>query len=200
VALSALILAGGHSQRMGRDKALLSLNGTPLIRHTWEVARAVTPQVWLMTSRRDRYSAWLPDDVAWIPEPPPPPGAAPVGPLRAFHQATTSIQTDWVLLLACDLPRLQSSVLSAWQQHLVTLPQETIAYLPKTERGWEPLCGFYRTAASHHSLSAYIATGRRDFQRWLDANPVATIPNVPLEMLANCNTPDDWARLQPGHR
>ena len=70
--LAALILAGGRSQRMGRDKALLEIGGVPLLRRTWEVARSLTPEVKIVTPRRDRYQPYLPIDAQWIEESPPP--------------------------------------------------------------------------------------------------------------------------------
>jgi molybdopterin-guanine dinucleotide biosynthesis protein A len=189
--LAAVILAGGQSQRMGQDKALLELGGISLLRRTWEVAHSLTPDVRIVTSRRDRYQSHLPATAQWLDE------AAPAGPLVAFHQALLSVpaaSADWLLLLACDLPNLQAEPLRQWSQTLTTLPAEAIAYVPKTQPGWEPLCGFYRhTCVS--SLSAYLATGQRSFQRWLDQSTAVAITDVPVGLLANCNTPADWQRL-----
>jgi molybdopterin-guanine dinucleotide biosynthesis protein A len=194
--LAVIILAGGLSRRMGHDKALLQRNGMPLLRRTWEVARSLTPNVWIMTPYRDRYLACLPQTAQWIAESPPPPGAPPAGPLLAFRNALEQIDADWVLLLACDLPKLQGNVLQLWCDHLATLPVTAIAYLPQTPQGWEPLCGFYRSTCLP-SLQAYAATGRRSFQGWLNQAPgVMAIPSVPPDMLINCNTPADWAAVQ----
>lgn len=196
--LAALILAGGQSQRMGRDKALLKQDGTPLLQRTWEVAQTLTPTVWIMTPHRDRYAELLPATVQWLNEPPPPPGAPPAGPLLAFTQALPHLDADWVLLLACDLPKLRVEVLAQWQADLPQLPTAVIAYVPQTDRGWEPLCGFYRRACLP-SLQAYAATGGRSFQGWLNQQQwVVPIPDVPVAMLANCNTPQDWEQLQQG--
>lgn len=192
--LTALILAGGRSQRMGQDKALLTVDGVPLLRKTWEVAHSLTAEVGIVTPRRDRYQAYLPATVQWFDEPEPPANASPAGPLVAFHQALPAIHTDWVLLLACDLPNLQADPLQHWAQALSDLPPEAIAYVPKTAQGWEPLCGFYRRTCLP-ILQDYLETGRRSFQAWLDQSPVVVISNVPVGLLANCNTPQDWHRL-----
>lgn len=192
--LAAVILAGGRSQRMGEDKALLQKDGVSLLRHTWEVAQALTPTVWIVTPRRDRYQSLLPATAQWIAEYPPDSGQAPAGPIMAFRQALQQIPTDWVLLLACDLPNLQPEVLQQWREDLSQLPAGAIAYLPQTSKGWEPLCGFYRSSCLT-SLQTYTAQGKRSFQGWLDQQLVVPIPQVPTEMLANCNTPEDWKRL-----
>jgi molybdopterin-guanine dinucleotide biosynthesis protein A len=180
---------------MGQDKALLAKDGVPLIRRTWEVAHALTPDVWIVTPRRDRYAPLLPPSAQWIPEAPPPPEAPPAGPLVAFAHALHHIKADWVLLLACDLPNLEAAVLAQWQQDLAHLPETAIAYLPHPPEGWDPLCGFYRTACLP-SLQAYVTTGKRSFQGWLSRASVVPITHVPVAMLANCNTPQDWDQLQ----
>lgn len=176
---------------MGQDKALLTIEGVPLLRRTWAVAHRLTPDVRIVTSRRDRYQSLLPPDVTWLDE------STPGGPLLAFEQALracSSAATDWLLLLACDLPNLQVEPLQQWSQSLAQLSPEAIAHVPKTAQGWEPLCGFYRST-SLPSLQEYLSTGQRSFQAWLNAAPVVAITDVPIGLLANCNTPEDWHRL-----
>lgn len=191
--LAALILAGGRSRRMGQDKALLEIDGVPLLRRTWEVAHHLTPQVSIVTPHRDRYQPYLPPTAQWMAEPPPPAPLPPAGPLAAFAHALPQVNAEWVLLLACDLPNLRPDPLHQWLQALPTLPMAAIAYVPKTAQGWEPLCGFYRRAGLP-SLQDYLATGQRSFQTWLDQSEVVAIAEVPVDLLANCNTPADWQR------
>lgn len=193
--LAAVILAGGISQRMGQDKALLEIDGTCMLRRTWNIAQALTSEVWVVTSRVDRYRPLLPTTTQWVSEPPPAANMVPAGPLVAFAQVLRQVNTDWVLLLPCDLPALQTDVLDQWKQALPQVAPDKIAYLPRHPKGWEPLCGFYRGDCLSN-LQAYVATGGRSFQHWLDQQNVQTIPNVPSEMLVNCNTPADWAQFR----
>jgi molybdopterin-guanine dinucleotide biosynthesis protein A len=189
--LAAVILAGGQSERMGQDKALLELDGVSLLRRTWDVAHNLTADVQIVTSCRDRYQSQLPPAAQWLDE------SAPAGPLLGFYQALLAVSVtdvDWVLLLACDLPNLQVAPLRQWSQALAELPAEMIAYVPKIQEHWEPLCGFYRCACLP-SLQAYLATGQRSFQAWLNQATVVAITTVPIGLLANCNTPEDWQRL-----
>lgn len=198
--LSVLILAGGLSQRMGQDKALLELDGVSLLRRTWEIAQMVTPSTWIVTPRIADYRQLMPAATQWIDETPPAAGQPPAGPLMAFAEALTFLKPrqtpvlnpSWILLLPCDLPGLNQERLQQWSQDLAHLPAHVWAYVPQTTQGWEPLCGFYHSRCLPE-LQAYIAAGGRSFQRWLDQNPhVQAISKVPSDMLINCNTPQDW--------
>ena len=178
---------------MGQDKALLPLGDRPLIGQVVTTAFVCTDEVWVMTPWVARYRPILPTKVRFIAE------AAvegdPPGPLVAFAQALNHVQTDWVLLLACDLPNLDGGRLQTWCDQLASLPPEVIAYLPQSSRGWEPLCGFYR-GPCRADLEAASALGDRSFQHWLSEQRVVAIPQVPDDMLLNCNTPADWGRYQ----
>jgi molybdopterin-guanine dinucleotide biosynthesis protein A len=188
-----VVLAGGRSRRMGQDKALLPLGDRPLITQIVDAALACTPEVWVMTPWPARYRSVLPTMVQFMPEVAT--AGDPPGPLVALAQVLTQIQTDWVLLLACDLPNVEGEVLRAWRDQLVTLPPATIAYLPQSGAGWEPLCGFYRVDC-RAILATAIAQGTRSFQQWLATQTVVAIPQVPEDILLNCNTPADWKRYR----
>ena len=201
--LSALILAGGHSTRMGQDKALLAIEGIPMLRRVCEVALACTPEVAVITPWPDRYQDIMPQGCRFIQEQPLPredfsehqvlPPSH--GPLVGFAQGLEQVQTEWVLLLACDLPRLDPAALQQWSQNLTQVSEEAIAYLSKQPAGWEPLCGFYRRRCLPN-LQAYIAQGKRAFQGWLNEQPVAELPAPDAALFFNCNTPEDLAQLQ----
>ncbi|WP_208679196.1 molybdenum cofactor guanylyltransferase [Synechococcus elongatus] len=189
---AALILAGGSSRRMGQDKALLELDSEPLIARTSRVAAAVGDSVWLCSPQPDRYLSWLPQTVHCLTEPQP---SGPQGPLTALAWALPQIKADWVLLLACDLPRLAIAPLQAWRQQVEPLPEDCLAAIARTEQGWEPLVGFYRPAIAT-TISPWLAQGRRDFQGWLNSIAVAELALGDRDWLVNCNTPADWQALQ----
>ncbi|MGB3616204.1 MAG: molybdenum cofactor guanylyltransferase [Elainellaceae cyanobacterium] len=199
--ITAIILAGGQSSRMGEDKALLSWRGKPFIRCIYEAAIGCSDRVIVVTPWPQRYRDHLPTHCDYIMETRPPkvpqdtiqgaPQSAQ-GPLVGFYQGVSAVETDWVLLLACDLPRLQPDQLREWADQLEALPAQTMAFLPQQAKGWEPLCGFYHRRCQE-SLGHFIAMGGRSFQRWLQQQPVCPIPLSPaaVDMLYNCNTPED---------
>ncbi|MGV0029203.1 molybdenum cofactor guanylyltransferase [Phormidesmis priestleyi] len=186
--LSAIVLAGGKSSRMGHDKALIKIAGVPLLRRVCEAALQCTSQVYVVSAWIDRYRSILPSTIHLICE------TNPRSPLTGFAQALPQMQTDWVLLLACDLPRLQGEVLYQASHQLVAISGETIALLPKGEKGWEPLCGFYRQSC-FANLQTFIDQGGRSFQHWLAQQTVQEWCLENRDILFNCNSPLDLERL-----
>lgn len=197
--LAVLILAGGQSARMGRDKASLEIEGIPLLRRIYDAIAACrdlaglpladTGQIYVVTSWPERYQAILPASCQFLPE------RSPTGPLIAFRDSLPAIATNWILLLACDLPNLSTPIVQSWIDRLPSISAESIAYLARhPHKGWEPLCGFYRQICGD-SLHAYIDAGGRSFQGWLQQNAVTELVVADPNCLANCNTPEDLDRM-----
>lgn len=197
--LTTIILAGGKSSRMGREKALIPIAGIPLIRRVYNVARELSPpeniyivlsQIVLSQDMRSlNYQSVLPPDCQYIYE------QESFGPLVGFAQVLHLVKTPWILLLACDLPNLRTEIFQQWQQQLIQVDKQAIAALARHPKGWEPLCGFYRQSAQN-SLAAFIAEGGKSFQNWLQQNSVHELQLAPsqTDIFFNCNTPED---LQP---
>lgn len=197
--ITAIVLAGGQSSRMGRDKALISIQGTPLIRRVCEVALGCTSQVYVVTPWIEKYQEVLPANCQLILELPIAEETKPHGALVGFSQGLSYVQTDWILLLACDLPRLRVEVLQNWIEQLSNLSaagsKDYIAVLPRSPKGWEPLCGFYHRRCLP-LLAEFINQGGRSFQKWLAQHPVKELQVTNSEILFNCNTPDDLAEIE----
>lgn len=222
-----MILAGGHSRRMGQDKALLTMpNGQPLLCRTIHIAQQLPADaVVVVTPWPSRYQSIVPPQVQLIQEQTSAAGLLsglpirlPAGPLGGFAQGITQITSEWCLLLACDMPYLQSAPLQQWWAWLTThnLDQPPLASLvpssmplasQKTDQKadithWEPLCGFYHRNCLP-GLIHYLQgldpqqPSQFSFQSWLKTLPIAAYKALPPRLLFNCNTPDDWAVAQP---
>lgn len=192
--LSAIILAGGQSSRMGQDKALISLQGVPLLRRVCQIALHCANEVYVVTPWPERYQDILPNACRLLQEVPLPGETRPHGPLVGFAQGLAQVKTDWVLLLACDLPQLQANVLQEWTTQLEKTDKNVMAVLPRHAKGWEPLCGFYRRQCLL-MLTQFINEGGRSFQSWLAQHPVQELMIQDTQLLFNCNTPTDLERL-----
>ena len=190
--LSVVILAGGRSTRMGRDKAMIEITGVPLIRRIYDVVSTCVDldRVYVVTPWSEQYRQVLPPSCKFISEQQP-----TQGPLIAFSQALAQIETTWVLLLACDLPNLSASAIQSWIDSLPTIDSQSIAYLPRhVSKGWEPLCGFYRQICRESAIE-YINNDGRSFQGWLKMNAVTELVIADPLWLVNCNTPADLAAI-----
>ncbi|WP_315789533.1 molybdenum cofactor guanylyltransferase [Fischerella sp. JS2] len=189
--LSAIVLAGGKSTRMGRDKALIPIEDVPMLQRICQIAETCTEQVYVVTPWPERYQHLLLPKSQFIQELPLPDETGNElkthGPLVGFAQGLTQVTTDWVLLLACDLPKLRVEVLQHWIAGLEQVPEEAIAALVYRNNRWEPLCGFYRRRCLPE-LNKYIQQGGRSFQEWLKQYPVQVLPLVDQEMLFNFNS------------
>lgn len=187
--LNAIILAGGQSSRMGKDKALLLIDGIPLLQKIYTVANDCASVVYVVTPRIEQYTPILPQSCQFIRE-----NTPTQGPLVAFCQALTQVESEWILLLACDLPLLTSPVVQQWANSLASVAEEAIAYLPNQDHLWQPLCGFYRFYCLS-SLQNYIKQGGRSFQGWLNQSSVQQLLVNDPHILLNCNTPQDFLSI-----
>lgn len=194
-----IVLAGGLSTRMGRDKALLELDGVPLLTRICNLGLAIGSQVYVVAGRD--YGAVLPEGCDRIDD------GALEGPLYALSEALEQIgdrlQTNWILLLSCDLPYLDQATVMQWIEQLDAVPEDAIAYLAKNPQGFfEVLCGFYRVNC-RSSLRLAVNAGERSFQRWLRSQTVAELKwNDGLQptsghrrVFFNCNYPEDWKNI-----
>ena len=199
--LTAIVLAGGRSERMGQDKALILIQGVPLLQLVCRVAESCADTVYVVTPWQERYEHLLPPKSQFIREVPlfveTSKEPLPPGPLVGFAQGLAHVQTEWVLLLACDLPKLRVEVLQEWTARLDSVGDEAIAALAHHTKGWEPLCGFYRRRCLP-TLMEFIDLGGRSFQGWLKQHPVQVLPLSEPEMLFNCNTPEDLLQSLTG--
>ena len=129
--VTAFILAGGKSTRMGTDKAFVMLDGSTLLERMLELARSVCADVRIVGDSA-KFSKFGPvvEDIF--------PGC---GPLAGIHAALRSSQTDLNLIVAIDTPFLSVEFL----EFLITKSRcGVMVTVPRTSNGWQPLCAVYR--------------------------------------------------------
>ena len=99
---SGFVLAGGASKRMGQDKALLPYHGTTLVEHVAKTVSEAAGTVALIgdPARLGHLGlAVFPDEL---------PGC---GPASGIYTALRVTETDWNLVLACDMPAVSADIL-----------------------------------------------------------------------------------------
>jgi molybdenum cofactor guanylyltransferase len=131
--LAAVLLAGGKSRRMGADKALLSLGGQPVVQLLAARLRRLTDQVLLSANEPPAY--------AFLGLPIVPDVYPGRGPLAGLHAGMLHTERPLVLLLACDLPGVSSTLL----RRMIEGTEGFDAVAPATCDGLlHPVCAVYR--------------------------------------------------------
>ncbi len=193
--ITAIVLAGGQSSRMGQDKALLpAKKNQTLLSHVCNVAQESAKCVYVVTPWTERYQNIVPESCKFIKENLQDSEAKSNFPLMGFSQGLKLVKTKWILLLACDLPNIDSQTITSWYPFLTQVPDNTVAILPRHAKGWEPLCGFYKHSCQG-SLQNYLHNGGKSFQQWLKQSLVVELPIYNSSILFNCNTLEDWVTI-----
>lgn len=133
---SAVILAGGKSSRMGRDKAFLEFEGRTLLQRQIILAREIgTQQIFIAGRPEANYAGFscvvLSDKFQ------------NAGPLAGIERALDSVSTSHLLVLAVDLPGLHLHFL----RRLISACGENFGAIPRVGSQIEPLAAIYPTTA-----------------------------------------------------
>lgn len=152
--LSAVILAGGESRRMGRDKAWLHFDGKPLMKLAVEKARQLgIKEVFISGRAGEDYSA-LECPVLFDLEP----GFGPIGGIeRGLHECRSSL----LLVLAVDLPRMSPTFLG----RMCDVCDRLTGAVPKLNGQLEPLAAIYPKRCHAFAFAALTKSqhSARDF-------------------------------------
>jgi molybdopterin-guanine dinucleotide biosynthesis protein A len=188
--LAAAILAGGRARRFGgQDKCRLIVEGRAIIVRQVEVLQDVASEVFVV-GPADRFAdLGVPVHHDVIPD---------IGALGGLYTALAVAEAPLVLVVACDMPFLDAGLL----RRLAELAAAADGAWVRGARGVEPLLACYRRTARDVVRTA-IADGRlkaADLGAVLrmvemDAREVERYGSAE-RLLANVNTPADYARIQ----
>src|SRR5688572_5658480 len=130
---SAVLLAGGQSSRMGRDKAEILVEGKPLWRRQfWKLMEIGAKEV-LISGRAD--GPYRNSGGRIVPD-----RSLGIGPLAGIDAALQAISTDWLVVLAVDLVNIRSDFL----RRLVGEATAAGVGLVPTSADWfQPLAAIY---------------------------------------------------------
>jgi molybdopterin-guanine dinucleotide biosynthesis protein A len=129
--MTGIVLSGGESRRMGRDKAFLSLEGIPLIEHVLRALRGVFSRIIIVTNDPASYVSY---------------GAVVVtdavdkqGPLTGIYSGLLHSQDDYNFIVACDMPFLNPGLIA----YMAGLTPGHDIVAPMVAGYLEPLHAFY---------------------------------------------------------
>ena len=184
--VTAFILAGGKSTRMGADKAFLRWREDTLLDRALKLARAVAGEVRIVgdPEKFGSFGCVVVEDVY-----------RERGPLGGIHAALSGSGSELNLMLAVDLPLLKAEFLN----YLINQAREAGATVtfPSAAGGLQPLCAVYRrefAITAEESLRA----GKNKIDplfakvktRVIDEEEFARA-GFSAEMFRNVNTPED---------
>jgi molybdopterin-guanine dinucleotide biosynthesis protein A len=202
------VLVGGHSTRMGRDKALLEFQGSTLAGRVAECVRRVAGNVTLI-GPPDRYRELgytvIPDRI---------PGC---GPLGGVYTALSASHAEWNLMVACDMPLVTTQLFEALFTDVFSDaesgPSTVDCVIPElVARGPErvttgseftttgegsrldPLCAVYHRRCA---TAARRAIDRKIFKMhdFVSTLRIRKHPVAEPALLSNINTPPEWSSL-----
>jgi len=180
---------GGDSRRMGRDKATLRWEGRPLLEHVHGIVAPLVAEVLLVT-RPDRVAAaraFAPASALVVGD-----SGEARGPLAGIHAALRNASHPSVLVVACDMPRLQPALLAG----LLDDPLGDVV-IPRPGSFFEPMPAVYRRSCLP-AIEAILLQGSARVPAFFPAVHLS-IWNAErlgrldpeLESLANWNSPAD---------
>lgn len=198
---TGVVLCGGQSRRMGRDKAMIEVGGRTLLESAVAALDAICGEVLLAPGGASRYASLGRREVL--------DAAAGAGPLAGLVAALEATRTEWLIALGCDMPGADARVL----EELLRFAQEggwEVTMLG-SDAGVEPLCAVYRSSCAPAARAA-LAQGRTKLTSFHDGAAlrvaVRRSEHFPAELRGpaadaarNLNTPDDLAQaLQAAER
>lgn len=193
--LTAAVLAGGRSLRMGVDKTLLDIDGQPLVSRVLDAVSEVCAHTIIVTNRPEALDdvevaegvRVLRDEIAYQ------------GPLGGLVTAMKEAPDEWILAVAADMPQLEPAVVRA----LWAARDGADLVVPVTDKGPEPLLALYRVAACLPPAREVLETGRRRIVAFFPRVKVIEIAvedlrsvDPELHSLLNVNTPADLAEAR----
>ena len=171
---------------MGTDKAFVEMGGQTLLSRALEIASSVTSEVRIVGDAQKFASFGQVVEDHYRDR----------GPLGGIHAALDSSATDLNLVLAVDMPLIEVKFLD----YLISQARRTqsVVTVPRTARGWQPLCAIYRKQFSNVAQQA-LYEGRNKIDALFTEVETHVISEQELanagfleDMFHNLNSPADY--------
>jgi len=187
--ISAVLLTGGESRRMGEDKATLLFRGKPLWRIQLGLLRKLGPTKIFVSARTD--PVWRPADVRFVADDSP-----SRGPMSGLAASLAKARTEHLFALAIDMPFVTEEYL----KFLCSRIELGRGVIPKIDDRFEPLAAIYpqealanfQSALSGKDFSMQSVAGRLAIKGKLR---VMLVTPLERKLFLNLNEPADLAAL-----
>ena len=135
---TGIVLAGGRSTRMGKDKASLQMAEQTLLSRVVQTVSLVCPEV-IIAGGEQSLADGFDSDVRWVSDPP-----GSIGPLAGVTAGLRAARHDACLIVACDMPFLNPTLLG----HLVDRLETFDAVVPISQGVGQYLHAAYARSAA----------------------------------------------------
>jgi molybdopterin-guanine dinucleotide biosynthesis protein A len=183
--VTGVLLAGGRSQRMGRDKALLEIDGEPLYCRIIAVMQELFDRILIAGDRPDLE----------CPEIKSYPDTYPGSSLAGVHNGLTAAQSDWIFIVPCDMPFPDRRIFEQLLQHR----DNVNAVVPVNNGKFEPVFALYHKSCLPHIVEMLDQKNFRiqDLFTRISAFCIDTteFPKGWQRSMANVNTPADLQHI-----
>ena len=192
--VEGFILVGGQSSRMGSDKSQLVFGTQTGVAHIAAALSVLTQKIRLVGARNQGSSAGLqsvPDTYQrW-------------GALGGIQAALAACQTEWALIVACDLPLVTAELFARlWQLARLGETFDAIVPIQPDDRP-QPLCAIYRRESCSAVAKQLITSGEhkprallaRVRTRWVNFSELSDLSGAG-DFFLNVNTPNDYERAK----
>jgi molybdopterin-guanine dinucleotide biosynthesis protein A len=188
--VSAVVLAGGKSQRLGMDKALLRFEGEWLLQRILGQLATLSEDLLVVANEGEKLASL---QVPIVPD------ARPgMGPLGGIYSGLQSMRCERGLFVACDMPRLNLQLL----QYMIQLSPEFDVVIPRVGDETEPLHAIYSKACLD-PIVELLDCGQRRVIHFFDRVRVRYVDPEEIEAFDpkhrsffNINRPADLQRAQ----
>ena len=194
--VQGFILVGGASRRMGQDKAQLRLGPETMFERIAAELSPVASSVTLVGSPQ----AYVGHSLPTVPD-----VYEKWGALGGIHAALSAAKTDWIIVIACDLPFVTRDLFERLKSFAEESPFESIdSIVPlQPDDRPQPVCALYRrqtclpeierlVSAGEHTPRALLANVRT---RYVQLPELGDLPGAENFFL-NLNTPQDFERAK----
>ncbi len=188
--VSAAILAGGQSRRMGCNKALLKLGPSTLIERVINAAAPLATDCMIISSAADAFARF---DLSIHPD-----LRSNLGPIGGLYTALERALSPVVLLLACDLPFVRTEFLRFMLDEL----KDHQAVVPRSNEGLQRLCAVY-TRSCLPAIERALEGNQLHMNAFHEEVDVRILEPDEWQVFAsgdtlfmNINTPEDYKRAR----
>lgn len=196
--LTAIILSGGKSSRMGVDKAFLKINGITLIERIYSVLSNIFNKTIIISNKPEDYNFLKTDVFNDIIQ--------NAGPIAGIHSGLINSHTDRNFVISCDMPLITDDII----KYIIEYDSEKQIKVCKADKHIQPLAGVYNKSVifeiekiineSNNLITHNSTEGKKNY------NLKTLIKNCDSEIIEieevfggnfflNLNTPEDYQNL-----